>query len=319
VPRGIDLDGNGTLDIAYAGDRFGNLFRFDLRNPDPAKWDSTLLYSASYTDADGITLAQPITTQPLVIAHPTIQTGVDCGAFDANEVLSSNLCGGYIVIFGTGSYIYEGDDTNKDIQSIYGIWDRLGTTKVTQDTLVEQTYTAFSGDANVGDGRVLSRNPVDYNSKFGWYLNFDNPAAVPVEIDGVNQAEFPGERAIRNIQLRGGIVFINSVIPKPVLSCSVKAGGASNAFCPDTGSTFCITRDGIFDINGDSTIDADDKTTSGDLVASTYFEGSVPTDSTFFGDSLVTQLSNQSLNITLTDTSTSDHTGRISWSQLTTD
>ena len=319
VPRGIDLDGNGTLDIAYAGDRFGNLFRFDLRNPDPAKWHSTLLYSASYTDANGITLAQPITTQPLVIAHPTIKTGVDCGAFDANEVLASNLCGGYIVIFGTGSYIYEGDDTNKDIQSIYGIWDRLGTTKVTQDTLVEQTYTAFSGDANVGDGRVLSRNPVDYNSKFGWYLNFDNPAAVPVEIDGVNQAQFPGERAIRNIQLRGGIVFINSVIPKAELSCSVQAGGASNAFCPDTGSTFCITRDGIFDINGDSTIDAADKTTSGNLVASTYFEGSVPTDSTFFGDSLVTQLSDQSLNITLTDTSASVHTGRISWSQLTTD
>ena len=319
TPRGIDLDGNGTLDIAYAGDRFGNLFRFDLRNPDPAAWHSTLLYSASYTDAEGTTFAQPITTQPLVIAHPTIKTGVNCAAFDANEVLSSNLCGGYIVIFSTGSYIYEDDDTNRNIQSIYGIWDRLGSTLVTQQDLVQQTYTAFTGDAKVGAGRVLSTNPVDYATRFGWYLNFDNPAAEPIMVDGIAQAEYPGERAIRNIQLRGGIVFVNSVIPKAALSCSVEAGGAANAFCPDTGSTSCITRKGIFDINKDSLINELDLTETGNYVASTYFEGSVPTDSTFFGDTLVTQLSDQTLKVVATDTAGGVHTGRISWSQLKTD
>ncbi len=30
TPRGIDIDGNGTIDYAYAGDTFGNFFRFDL-------------------------------------------------------------------------------------------------------------------------------------------------------------------------------------------------------------------------------------------------------------------------------------------------
>jgi type IV pilus assembly protein PilY1 len=62
-----------------------------------------------------------------------------------------------------------------------------------------------------------------------------------------------------------------------------------------------------------------DLTETGNYVASTYFEGSVPTDSTFFGDTLVTQLSDQTLKVVATDTAGGVHTGRISWSQLKTD
>ena len=36
TPAVIDKDLNGTADIAYAGDLFGNLYRFDISNANPA-------------------------------------------------------------------------------------------------------------------------------------------------------------------------------------------------------------------------------------------------------------------------------------------
>jgi type IV pilus assembly protein PilY1 len=275
-------------------------------------WDATLVFQATYYNT--VTLldeAQPITTRPLVVVHPTKDTGANCYAYNEMEVKVDSLCGGYIVIFATGSYIYEGDDTSKEIQSMYGIWDRLGSTVIVKSDLVQQEYTAIAGDANVGDARVLSKNPVDYSTKSGWYNDFDFASA-----DGMTDPLYPGEKAIRNIQIRGGITFVNSVIPKAEMSCTVEAGGAANAFCPATGSLECIVLGGVFDINGDGLINDGDLTTSGEMVASTYFEDSVPTDSTFIGGNRVTQLSDRTLEIRLTETSGGINTGRISWSRL---
>ena len=324
-PRGIDMDSNGTLDIAYAGDRFGNLYRFDMRNPDPAEWGFTRIFTASYTntrDSDNITnTAQPVTTQPLVVVHPTIKTGANCGTeFDTDGELIDKTCGGYIIVFGTGSYLYDDDDSSRAVQSVYGIWDRLGdlpvdsTFSVVNDSysaLVKQEYTAIAGDEFAGDGRILSQNLVDYTEKRGWYINFDH--ASP---DGSIDPQYPGEKAVRNVQIRGGIVFVNSIVPKEALSCGVRAGGAANAFCADTGTLECVTEGGVFDVNEDGYVNDSDLTSSGQMIASTYFEDSVPTDSTFIGGSRVTQLSDESLEVRVTNTSGGTNTGRISWQRL---
>ncbi|MDK1025531.1 MAG: PilC/PilY family type IV pilus protein, partial [Gammaproteobacteria bacterium] len=311
-PRAIDLDGNGTVDLVYAGDRFGNLYRFDLRDPNPANWDSTRIFEATYHNtATGLDEVQPITTRPYVVVHPTRSTGANCYTFDQDEVKVDSLCGGYIIVFATGSYIYEGDDTSRDIQSIYGVWDRLGSTLVLKSDLVQQEYTSIEDDANVGTVRVLSENPVDYDTRFGWYNDLDHASA-----DGLTDPEFPGEKAIRNIQVRGGIAFVNSVMPKTVLSCLVEAGGAAHAFCPDTGTLLCAGDDGVFDLNDDGYYTAADKTVGGDVVASTFFEDSVPTDSTFIGGKRVTQLGDQTLQIQGTNTSGGNNTGRISWQRV---
>ncbi|MFT7243117.1 MAG: type IV pilus assembly protein PilY1 [Candidatus Azotimanducaceae bacterium] len=313
TPRGIDIDGNGTIDVAYAGDRFGNLYRFDLRDPDPSNWDFTTVFSANYTNPVTFALeAQPITNQPLVVVHPTEDTGVNCSAYDESETLVDSLCGGYIVIFGTGSYFFEGDGVSQDIQSVYGIWDKLGSTLVTKSNLVQQEYTQVTNDAQAGTVRTLSANPVDYtDSKLGWYINYDYSAP------GFTDPLFPGEKAIRNFQTRGGIVFVNSVISKPELSCTTEAGGAANAFCAATGSLSCILEDGVFDVNNDGLVDENDLTTDGGVAASTFFEDSVPTDATFIGGDRVTQLSDQSLEIRFTETSGGSNTGRISWKRVT--
>ena len=310
IPRLIDMDGNGTVDLAYAGDRFGNMHRFDLRDPNPANWDSQVIFQAKYYNAvTALDEAQPITTQPLIVKHPTVSSGANCYTFDATETRVDRLCGGYLVIFASGSYIFEGDDVSESIQSIYGIWDTVGSTVVTKSGLVEQTYTSIANDDNVGDVRVLSKNPVDYATDLGWYIDFDHPGTTG------SDPQFPGERAIRNIQTRGGIVFVNSVIPKQKLSCTVEAGGAANAFCPATGSLVCAIA-GVFDLNNDDVFNDADRTTGGAVVASTFFEDAVPTDATFMGGNRVTQLSDKSLEIRATDTSRGENTGRTSWERL---
>jgi len=294
TPRGIDVDGNGTVDYAYAGDTFGNFFRFDLTNSDFEKWSFTKIFQAEYEDSFGNKTPQPITTQPIVTQHPTESDG-------------------FIVIFATGSYITIPDGTTDDIQSIYGLWDRLSPELIDINDMVRQRYTN-QFDTTFGNVRSLSNEPVDYSAaggKKGWYNHLDAPAqGLPLTAG----AEFPGERAVRNIQLRGGLTFVNSIIPRSANSCVDVAGGFALSFCPGTGGTECLGERGIFDLNSDGAFDSSDKV-NGEVVAGTRFEDAVPTDSSFIEDKRITQLSDKSLDTTSTNTSRGKNTGRLSWKQ----
>jgi type IV pilus assembly protein PilY1 len=321
-PRGIDIDANGTVDFVYAGDTLGNLFRFDLTSDDPADWDITKIFEAKYVDpVTSAETPQPITTQPIVIANVQADDG-------------------YIVLFGTGSYITVPDSSDTSIQSIYGIWDRLGPTLIDKDELVMQEYTNHL-DAEFGLIRSLSSNPVDYTIgvDMGWYNDLD---AAPVGGSGV---EFPGERAIRNIQVRGKLGFVNSVIPRSETSCVSIAGGFSLSFCPDTGGLTCLTGyEAVFDLNedgqfnfedhhdvdgtdegsdgidndNDGLIDEEDEGNEDDdyVIAGERFEDAVPTDASFIGNTRITQLSDKTLDAKIVNNSGGDNTGRLSWKQL---
>ena len=292
TPRAIDIDGNGTVDYAYAGDTFGNFYRFDLRSDDFSEWTSTKIFKAEYTAGIG----QPITSQPIVAPHPTQEDG-------------------YLVIFGTGSYVTVPDGSDTSIQSIYGLWDRLGPELIDANDLVQQRYTNLA-DPVQGLVRTLSNNPVDYllgGGKRGWYIHLD---AVPAGgVQGTDLPEFPGERAVRNIQLRGDVAFVNSVIPRGTNSCVQVDGGFGLAFCPATGGASCFSNSAVFDLNKDGAFDVNDQA-NGVAVAGIRFEDSVPSDSAFIGAQRVTQLSDQSLNMTLTNTQQGVYTGRLSWKQL---
>ncbi|HFC3242304.1 TPA: PilC family type IV pilus tip adhesin, partial [Neisseria gonorrhoeae] len=101
-PTLVDKDLDGTVDIAYAGDRGGNMYRFDLSNSDPSKWSVSTIFEGT----------KPITSAPAV----------------------SRLADKRVVIFGTGSDLTEDDVLNTGEQYIYGIFDDdkgTGTVKVT--------------------------------------------------------------------------------------------------------------------------------------------------------------------------------------------
>ncbi|ENS9591407.1 pilus assembly/adherence protein PilC [Neisseria gonorrhoeae] len=90
-PTLVDKDLDGTVDIAYAGDRGGNMYRFDLSDNDPNKWTVRTIFQGT----------KPITSAPAV----------------------SRLADKRVVIFGTGSDLTEDDVLNTDEQYIYGIFD----------------------------------------------------------------------------------------------------------------------------------------------------------------------------------------------------
>ncbi|EPI1534071.1 PilC family type IV pilus tip adhesin, partial [Neisseria gonorrhoeae] len=90
-PTLVDKDLDGTVDIAYAGDRGGNMYRFDLSNSDSSKWSAKVIFEGD----------KPITSAPAV----------------------SRLADKRVVIFGTGSDLSEQDVLDTDKQYIYGIFD----------------------------------------------------------------------------------------------------------------------------------------------------------------------------------------------------
>ncbi|HGO6948140.1 TPA: PilC family type IV pilus tip adhesin, partial [Neisseria meningitidis] len=85
-PTLVDKDLDGTVDIAYAGDRGGNMYRFDLSNNDPTKWSVRTIFKG--------TPDKPITSAPAV----------------------SKLKDKRVVIFGTGSDLSEEDVLSTDEQ-----------------------------------------------------------------------------------------------------------------------------------------------------------------------------------------------------------
>ncbi|UYM74776.1 PilC family type IV pilus tip adhesin [Neisseria gonorrhoeae] len=90
-PTLVDKDLDGTVDIAYAGDRGGNMYRFDLSSDKPSEWAVRTIFEGT----------KPITSAPAV----------------------SRLADKRVVIFGTGSDLTEEDVLNTDEQYIYGIFD----------------------------------------------------------------------------------------------------------------------------------------------------------------------------------------------------
>ncbi|HGO8582286.1 TPA: PilC family type IV pilus tip adhesin, partial [Neisseria meningitidis] len=100
-PTLVDKDLDGMVDIAYAGDRGGNMYRFDLSGQDPNQWSVRTIFSGN----------KPITSAPAI----------------------SQLKDKRVVIFGTGSDLSEEDVLSTDEQHIYGIFDNDTNTDTAQD------------------------------------------------------------------------------------------------------------------------------------------------------------------------------------------
>ncbi|EMR8282370.1 pilus assembly/adherence protein PilC, partial [Neisseria gonorrhoeae] len=130
-PTLVDKDLDGIVDIAYAGDRGGNMYRFDLSSDKPSEWTVRTIFQGT----------KPITSAPAV----------------------SRLADKRVVIFGTGSDLSEEDVVGKDQQYIYGIFDDdKGTVKVTvqngtgggllEQVLKEENKTLFLNKGSDGSG-----------------------------------------------------------------------------------------------------------------------------------------------------------------------
>jgi type IV pilus assembly protein PilY1 len=212
TPALIDIDFDGIVDYAYAGDLRGQLWKFDLRDSNPNNWKvayGTTSAPKPLFQAKNIKgTPQPITSKPDVFSHCLINRE------------------GYIVVFGTGSYITDGDTKSIDQQTLYAIWDWQNDERdasfyfgaFDEDRKLSHMIEFGSGyekltlqkqnleiDYTQGNYLVLSDNSLtwypdkneDEVSHVGWY--FDLPKS--------------GERIVANPSVREGKIFMATLVP----------------------------------------------------------------------------------------------------------
>lgn len=226
TPTWVDLDGNGTADIAYAGDLKGNMWKFDLTSSTSSNWD--VFYKSGSTNKPLITAkdgstALPITTAPEIVYPP----------FD-----------GLVVAFGTGNAFESVDfPKNSVTQRIYGVWDRRAFDGASParalptgvSTLVSRTF-ARQSDGSV----VVSGTPqeLDWASNDGWYVNLPGTS----------------EMVLSDPIMRAGVLTATSVRPRSTTdNCSDTPSVSLFTFDPLSGKGEKIIQ-GTTDIAGVLTI-----------------------------------------------------------------
>lgn len=245
-PTAIDLDGDHRVDVVYAGDLKGNLWKFDLSSSSASGWKvsfgSQPLFKASIGSQ-----YQPITTAPTYV---------------------TNVNGGVNLVFATGRNMAVLDPNNRDKQTVYSVWDNsqvyinrnadgsIKNTKITDGTkiagrpaLLERKVVNVTL-ANKGSfGSTDSTATVNYTgpgvTHRGWY--FDLPAS--------------GERGIDNsMVVTKSLVYIPSVQPAVGNSssgegCEFSVKQAYFGLFLDGVTGLPYMRRPLFDSNGDNNFD----------------------------------------------------------------
>ena len=231
------LDSQRRITAAYAGDLQGNLWKFDFSDTNTSNWavafgGKPLFKAQTSNTKDGVTTVttQPITVTPGYLSHPQ---------------------GGNLVVFGTGKLFETTDPSDKSLQSLYAIWDKVPTgdssaatstadtvnpsAMVSRSSLVEQTMTAISGPYF-----SASNNLVNYATKRGWLIDLN--------------MEPTGLRLVFDPQFAVGKAFLQTLSPKggTVDACASFQGKSVNfvvnAFSGSASSpTFDVNKDGKID------------------------------------------------------------------------
>lgn len=248
-----DLDGDNITDYIYAGDLFGNVWRFNVTDSSPANWSvskfgkssAAPLFTTQYTYCSNAQVSagtctrslQPITTKLLVSSIPT-----------------GNTSPRVTISFGTGQKIpftsYSADGYASGTQSLYGVWDwdlsgwntlsgksayYSGSTpsgsQLRPSNLTTQTVTGSynSTQSGVQGYRSLSSNticwqgnsacsPSTANTSYGWKL--DLPGS--------------GEQVVYNPVNLFGTFNVNTTIPPNNNPSSCTVGSATGfSMSPD--------------------------------------------------------------------------------------
>ncbi len=258
TPTVIDTDFDGNVDLVYAGDLQGDLWKFDLSGA-KSDWKVALTDSGGnpvplFCAKDESGKAQPITTKP--------------------SVAKSCEGPGYIVAFGTGSFIATGDFTDTSPQAFYGVWDWADAWEQAADTLgitltasqISQLHYGYlmppSGgvrllsaieanpmfdspeahltmlkqeeDVVSGGYRSTTDNPIDWFSPYLWLKAEEAGTPYTKGLDVGWYLEFPAgskERVISDPQIRGSEDNVRVIFMSMTPSDAVcDTGGGTSIF-----------------------------------------------------------------------------------------
>jgi len=251
-----DLDGDHIVDYIYAGDLFGNLWRFDVTSTTPSSWSVSTYGNAGATPLFSTPNGQPITTKAMVLSTPATS--------GSNRLMIDFGTGQEVPITLTGPTTY-----SSGTQSLYGIWDwdmtswntlsaavkyatLTGRRTITTARLTAQTITLLSsGSGTTPATRTVSNNTVCWqgttacgsgNNKLGWMI--DLPTS--------------GEQLIYNPIMYAGAFIVNTTVPatNAPFSCSTNLPtGWTLALAPTTGgalpsSFFADAGNNFVTVNG---------------------------------------------------------------------
>ena len=292
----ISTAGDGVVDIIYAGDQQGRLWKFDLSASDPLGWKVAYGPAAAPKPLFSAASGQAITARPDVTPHPA---------------------GGYLVSFGTGSYLSRDDLGTTTTQSLYGIRDS-GTT-VSANELVGQSVL---GTQTGGDGRTY---------RFSTHA-VGRPSTLFSGDDQITEAAFrtgkkgwrldlpaSGERIVTEVLIRAGKVIVSTLIPSSD-PCAYGGDGWVMELDAITGNR---ADSPALDTNGDNRVDAADRLTlSGQLAhVSGVRVGGIPSAPSIvrasdraLDDKIVNTSSGTTVRIR--ESGITATSGRASWEQL---
>ena len=241
-PRAWDSDGNGTVDLVYAGDQLGNLWKFSLEGNTRASWGVAGGNNANQID-NGNTRAHA----PLFIAtdaagkRQPISGAVSLG-IDPSDYRRW-------VFFGTGRMLTNEDLVDTSTQTMYGIIDGapIGTRAANDDAnglLVERTITESGSIAGKPVRAFESSSVTMPAGKRGWFVDLLTPPNSVAE----------GERIIGDAQVVGAVFITSSIIPSSD-PCTPGGRGYINAINAFTGGS---VGEHFFDVDGDKNYSDDE-------------------------------------------------------------
>ena len=290
TPRGWDLDGDGAVDIVYAGDLLGNVWKLDLSSSTPSLWGVAItnasLPGPLFVAKDSLGNTQPITGM--------IGVGMDAKKGDTNF-------GKRFIFFGTGRYLTPSDVTNTQAQSWYGLID--DDTLITGRTQLRQRSIAVETVISGNDVRAFSLATAgDMAGKRGWYLDL-----VPVStVNG-------GERMIGEHKFFGTVLLASSLIPSTDV-CVPGGSGFVNAIDPFTGAALTNL---FFDANNDLSFNDSDRVGPDNAkrgVGSISPGLNLPSDAILIGNRLVVSgTSGQTRSLSVNNPI---RNGRIAWREV---
>jgi type IV pilus assembly protein PilY1 len=291
----LDTNGDSIVDRIYGGDREGNMWVVDVGDKDSSKWgpvytDTNDAPKPLFKATDGTAnpgASQPISSRPLVVRNVVAPVGTE--GTDGED---------FLVLFGTGGYFTQGDASNTDEQTFYGVWDRgdsgVGDASLTRNNLVEQSViTSANGLLRESGSAAIDWGNTSGNGReYGWYMDLPET----------------GERVINSAQIRGNIVFFETFTP-------------SQSPCDGGGTSWLMSVDldgsnpdsSVFDTNNDGVIDSTDGLYTG---AKSDDQGTGST--AFLGDGQYINVANEDKVVKRdTDTGASgQRTGRLGWQEL---
>ncbi|MDO9226559.1 MAG: PilC/PilY family type IV pilus protein [Pseudomonadota bacterium] len=307
TPVPFDRNGDGKVDVIYAGDLKGNLWKFDVGNSSPSQWRVDLSGQPLFTARDSGGVAQPILAPPEITVH---------------------RLGGVMLLFGTGKYLEASDASSTAVQSFYGLWDRAGASGVSgtlageaipgRQWLQGQSLNEYAAGSSL-NGRVVNLGVrVPSGSAVVW-CNAGSLASC--ESGGTPAAHLgwrldlpaSGERLTGIPQLLNGVIYFSTFIPSDA-PCQYGGDGWLMALDYANGTLIPYPA---FDTNGDGIMNLDSDARVGGVRTGAALGGATflrATTATGQGVALLNRLTGDLMSIA--SSLGPGGSGRVSWHEV---